>query len=66
MSALGCSTSVFVVLVILGSGCEPFLPPVLIPWPDMCQLGCDTLARPVGKETLGIAFSMLERWCGVE
>lgn len=57
--------SIFAVLVIFGSGCEPLLPPVLIPWPDICQLVCDALARPVGKEALGITFSMLERWCGV-
>lgn len=66
MSALGCSTSIFVVLVIFGSGCEPLLPPVFIPWPDICQLGCEALAGPFGKEALGVTFSLLERWCDVE
>lgn len=68
MSALGCSMSIFVVLVIFGSGCEPLLPSVLMPWPDICQLGCDILARPVGKEALGITFSRAGEvaWCGGE
>lgn len=52
MSALGCSVSIFVVLVIFGSGCEPLLPPVLSPWQDFCQLGCETLASPVGNRHL--------------
>lgn len=66
MSALGCSASIFVVPVIFGSGCEPSLPPVLIPWPDICQLGCETLARPAGKEALGMTSSLLERRHGLE
>lgn len=66
MCASGRSASIFVVLVIFGSGCEPWLPPVLIPWPNSCQLGCETLAKPIGKEALGINFLLLETWHGVE
>jgi len=66
MSALGRSTSVFVELVIFGSGCEPLLPPALIPWADICQLGWETLAVLTGKDTLGITFSWLERLHNVE
>lgn len=66
MSALGCGASIFVALVIFGSGCEPRLPPVRSPWPDVCQLGCDKLARSAGNEALGTHLSVLERWRGGE
>lgn len=61
MSASGCNASILV-LVILGPGCEPSLPPVLIPWPGIHQLGCETLARPVGKEALGHFLVAGEVW----
>lgn len=66
MSTLGCGASIFVALVIFGSGCEPRLPPVHSPWPDVCQLGCDKLARSAGNEALGTHLSLLERWRGGE
>lgn len=66
MSAIGSCTSIFVVPVIFGSGCQPLLPPVPIPWPDICQLEWETLASSTGKEALGIVSSSLESWHGRE
>ncbi len=66
MSALGIARASLLCLLFLGQDVSHRLPPVLILWPDFCQLGCETLAEPVGIEGLGITFALVKRWRDVE